>query len=206
MEILVEDLDKKFHLKSIELFYKKIKQIGKGAFGTVYKAFEIRTGNIVAIKKISINKKKNKNEVLKEVELLKQIKHPNIVNYYNYYKDEDDIYIVMEYLEGGTLKNYIASQNNQINENDARIIIKQLLQALSYLHYTCDICHRDIKPENVMLIEENNLNLIKLVDFGLSSDFFEAQNVLDNCGTLIYMAPEQISKKTYSKGVDIWSV
>ena len=207
MEILSEDLDKaKFPLRIIEPYYKDIEKIGKGAFGIVYKAYELSSGRNVAIKQIAINKNKDSNELLKEIDLLKNIEHTNIVEYYNYYKDEDYIYIIMEYLKGGTLKEYINENKENITENDARIIIKQLLHALSYLHYTCDICHRDIKPENVMLTEKNNISLIKLVDFGLSSDCFEAQNVLDNCGTLIYMAPEQISKKTYSKGVDIWSV
>ena len=207
MEILSEDLDKtKFPLRIIEPYYKNIEKVGKGAFGIVYKAFELNSGRNVAIKQISINKNKDRNELFKEIDLLKNIHHTNIVEYYNYYKDEDNIYIVMEYLNGGTLKNYINENKENITENDARIIIKQLLHALSYLHYTCDICHRDIKPENVMLNEKNNISLIKLVDFGLSSDSFEAHNILNNCGTLIYMAPEQISKKIYSKAVDIWSV
>ena len=74
------------------------------------------------------------------------------------------------------------------------------------MHYSCDICHRDIKPENIMFKYKDNPDSIKLIDFGLSSDSFEKKNYLDNCGTLIYMAPEQISNKTYSKSVDIWSV
>ena len=112
----------------------------------------------------------------------------------------------MEYYEGGTLKQYIENNKNTINEEKSRIIIKQLLNALSYLHYVCDICHRDIKPENIMLLKQDDISIIKLLDFGLSSDSFESKSYMENCGTLIYMAPEQINNSSYSKIVDIWSV
>jgi serine/threonine protein kinase len=112
----------------------------------------------------------------------------------------------MEYLEGCTLKQYIKNNEN-ILEDDARIIIKQLLTALSYLHYTCDICHRDVKPENIMFKEKDDINSLKLLDFGLSLDRFESKSYLENCGTLVYMAPELlINNVKYTKGVDVWSV
>ena len=211
MEISSEDLyiKNKYSQKNIESFYKMLNKVGKGTFGTVYKAFELSTGRIVAVKKIKLHKNQNKNSILKEIELLKNIDHPNIVKYYNYIEEENEniYYIIMEYLDGGTLENYLIENKNNIDENESRIIIKQLLEALNYLHYKCDICHRDIKPENILFSKNNqNIPLIKLVDFGLSSDFFESKNILENCGTLIYMAPEQISRKIYSKAVDVWSV
>ena len=206
MEISSDDFNNtKSHLKIIEKYYKIQKIIGKGAFGVVYKAFELCSGKIVAIKQIPVDSK-NKKHVIKEIELLKNLEHPNIVIYYNYLKEEDNIYIIMEYLEGGTLKQYIEKSSQNINEDIAREIIKQLLNALSYLHYLCDICHRDIKPENIMFPEKNNISYIKLLDFGLSSDSFESKSYMENCGTLIYMAPEQINNISYSKIVDIWSV
>ena len=211
MEISSEDLNpkNKNSLEPIDNFYKILTEVGKGTFGTVYKALELSNGRIVAIKKIALKQNQENNSILKEIELMKEIEHPNIVKYYNYFKNENDniYYIIMEYLEGGTLKNYLTENKNNITENESRIIIKQLLEALNYLHYKRDICHRDIKPENIMFSknDKNNL-LIKLVDFGLSSDYFESKNILENCGTLIYMAPEQISKNIYSKAVDIWSV
>ena len=104
------------------------------------------------------------------------------------------------------IKQYI-KKNETILEDNARIIIKQLLTALSYLHYTCDICHRDIKPENIMFRDKNDINNLKLLDFGLSLDRFESKNYLENCGTLVYMAPELFSHNVkYTKGVDVWSV
>jgi len=205
MEFSIEEFNEPS--KSFKHNYIKLCKLGNGAFGKVYKAKEVKTDNIVAVKQLSISNSKTKYEhYLKEINVLSNLSHPNIVKYYNYYEENNKIYIIMEYLEGGTLKQYINEEKNNITEDVCRIIIKQILKALSYLHYTCDICHRDIKPENIMFKYKDNPNSIKLIDFGLSSNSFEKKNYLDNCGTLIYMAPEQISNKTYSKSVDIWSV
>ena len=206
MEISSEDFNQnKTPLKLVETYYKIQKTIGKGAFGIVYKAFELCSGRIVAIKQIPVNAE-NKKYVIKEIELLKNLEHPNIVKYYNYLKEDNHIYIIMEYLEGSTLRQYMKDNSENITEDIARNIIKQLLNALSYLHYSCDICHRDIKPENIMFTEKNDISHIKLLDFGLSSDSFESKLKMQNCGTITYMAPEQISSKRYTKSVDIWSV
>ena len=76
------------------------------------------------------------------------------------------------------------------------MIIKGILSAINYLHSN-QICHRDIKPENIMFSRENNLNSIKLIDFGLSLQNFDSLYSSDYCGTFVYMAPEQIEKKSY---------
>ena len=206
MEISYEDFKQnRSPLKLVETYYKIQKIIGKGAFGIVYKAFELCSGRIVAIKQIPVNSE-NRKYVIKEIELLKNLEHPNIVKYYNFLKEENHIYIIMEYLEGSTLRQYMRDNSENINEDIAREIIKQLLNALSYLHYSCDICHRDIKPENIIFTEKDDISHIKLLDFGLSTDSFESKLKMQNCGTITYMAPEQISSLRYTKGVDIWSV
>jgi len=207
MEISLNDINS-YQLPSncFQSHYKIIEYLGEGSFGKVFKAREISTGRTVAVKKMSINHSEKKySNIIKEINLLKHLDHPNIVKYYDYFEEEDYIYLMMEYLEGGTLREYIKNNEN-ITENESRIIIKQLLTALSYLHYNCDICHRDVKPENIMFANKNDINELKLLDFGLSSDSFESKNYLENCGTLIYMAPEQINKIIYSKAVDVWSV
>ena len=205
MEFSIEEFNSPS--KSFNYNYKKLCLIGNGAYGKVYKAKDLKTNNIVAVKKIKINNLNiNYEYVLKEINILKNLSHQNIVKYYNYYEEHDNIYIIMEYLEGGTIKDFIKNEKNKITEDICRIIINQILSALSHLHYICDICHRDIKPENIMFKYKDNIKSLKLIDFGLSSNSFEKKNYLENCGTLIYMAPEQISNKIYNKSVDIWSV
>ena len=206
MEIPFDDVNEdQPSLRILKAYYKINKVIGKGAFGIVYKAFELCSGRRVAIKQIRIDTQ-NKNLVLKEIEVLKKVEHPNIVKYFNFLKEDNYVFIIMEFLEGGTLKEYINENKENISEEIAREIIKQIFNALSYLHYSCDVCHRDVKPENIMFSEKNNIQSLKLLDFGLSSDFFESKLRLQNCGTLTYMAPEQISGVIYSKAVDVWSV
>ena len=206
MEIPFDDVNNdEPNLRILKAYYKIIKVIGKGAFGIVYKAFELCSGRRVAIKQIKIDTE-NKNLVLKEIEVLKKVEHQNIVQYFNFLKEDNYIFIIMEFLEGGTLKEYIQENKDNITEEIASEIIKQILNALSYLHYSCDVCHRDVKPENIMFSEKNNISSLKLLDFGLSSDSFESKLRMQNCGTLTYMAPEQISGVVYSKAVDIWSV
>ena len=208
MEISINDLNT-FQLPShcFSSHYKILCFLGEGSYGSVFKAREISTGRVVAVKKMLISDSPSKyKKTIKEINLLKKLDHPNIVKYYDFFEDEENIYIIMEYLEGCTLKQYI-KKNENILEDNARIIIKQLLTALSYLHYTCDICHRDIKPENIMFRDKNDINGLKLLDFGLSLDRFESKNYLENCGTLVYMAPELFNNNIkYTKGVDVWSV
>ena len=207
MEISINDLNT-YQLPSncFSSHYKILSFLGEGSYGKVFKAREISTGRVIAVKKMSIGDSQSKyNKIIKEINLLKSLDHPNIVKYYDFFQEEEYIYLMMEYLEGCTLKQYIKNNEN-ISEDNARIIIKQLLTALSYLHYTCDICHRDVKPENIMFKEKNDINHLKLLDFGLSLDSFESKKHLENCGTLVYMAPELLNNIKYTKGVDVWSV
>ena len=207
MEISINDLNA-YQLPSncFSSHYKILSFLGEGSYGRVFKAREISTGRVIAVKKVLIgNSHSIYKKTIKEINLLKNLDHPNIVKYYDYFEEEDCIYLMMEYLEGWTLKQYI-NNNQNITEESARIIIKQLLKALSYLHYTCDICHRDVKPENMMFKDKNDINSLKLLDFGLSIDSFESKKYLENCGTLVYMAPELINNVKYTKGVDVWSV
>ena len=207
IEISIDDLNSSLNLSSFASSYQIIENIGNGAFGKVVKAINKKNQEIVAVKILNINKSKSKYENIKtEANIMKDLNHINIVKYLDYFESGNNIYIVMEYLDGGTLKQYIENNKDNINENIARIIIKQILNALSYLHYTCNICHRDVKPDNIMFSIKDDINSVKLLDFGLSTDNFESKNYLINCGTLSYMAPEQISNNTYSKAVDIWSV
>lgn len=141
----------------------------------------------MAIKVIDFEKLTShmKSSVL-EIELLKKVDHPNIVKIYEIFKDEKALYIVMEYIEGIELFQYII-ERVKIAEQNSSIIVKQLLKTIKYLN-SLSICHRDIKPENI-LINPSSLQ-IKLIDFGLSTYFSESRQLNTKVGTPYYVSPE----------------
>ena len=206
MEIYIGELsnDVPYELDSN---YKFIEKIAHGSFGTVIHVIDINTDEELAIKVInklgsspdSIRKMKE------EITILKQLKHENIVQFYGYEETNSKLLIMMEYLKYGTLSQWMKKNKNKITEVNASIIIHKILNATDYLHNK-QICHRDIKPENIMLSNENDLSSIKLIDFGLSEQNLFNPLIDGYCGTLLYMSPEQIEKKSYSQTVDIWSI
>jgi len=207
MEIYVSDIQKEVPYYDLDSQYKYINTIAKGAFGTVIHVINTITDEDLAIK--IINKSgSNSNSIRKmkeEITILKQLKHENIVQFYGYEETNSNLYIMMEYLKYGTLREYMNKNKGKISEENASIIIQKLLSATDYLHNK-QICHRDIKPENIMFSKENDINNIKLIDFGLSAQNLYNPLIDGYCGTLIYMSPEQIEKKLYTQTVDIWSI
>ena len=207
MEIYISDIEKEVPYYDLDSHYKYINNIAKGSFGTVIHVLDTNTEEELAIK--IINKSgSNSNSIQKmkkEITILKQLKHENIVQFYGYEETNSKLYIMMEYLKYGTLSEYMKKNKGKISEENASIIIQKLLSATDYLHNK-QICHRDIKPDNIMFSEENNLNSIKLIDFGLSAQNLYNPLIDGYCGTFIYMSPEQIEKKFYSQTVDIWSI
>ena len=184
-------------------YYKIGRSIGHGAFGKVNLALHILSGQIVSIK--SFNKKKNIFSISKiknEVKIMSKLrKHNNIVKLFELFETEEHYCLVMENIVGGNLLNAI-NKMNKIPENLAKIIFKQLIQALQYIHSN-GIVHRDIKPDNILLDLDNT---IKICDFGVSKIIPEGQLIQDSCGTPAFVAPEILLEYPYDPyPTDIWS-
>ena len=202
-ELEINNPENKYNLPE-NLIY--INDIAQGAFGKVIHARETITKKDYALKIIN-KSESNTNDIDKmkeEILILKKLNHENIVKYYGHIETINQLFIKMEYLKYGTLADWM-EKNKNISEEEASLIIKKVLSAISYLHQN-QICHRDLKPENIMFSKENDLNSIKIIDFGLSLQNFDSLFNSDYCGTLIYMAPEQIERKSYYLSVDIWSI
>lgn len=175
--------------------------IGMGAFSEVRRAVHLSSGQERAVKivyKMQLNEK-DETRIMKEVTILRQLDHPNIVKVYEYFKDAKFIYIVMELVSGGELFTRIQALNH-FTERKAGEIFMQVMAAINYLHKK-DIVHRDIKAENIML-DDNDV--VKIIDFGTARACGKNQKMTINRSNPYYVAPEVIAGK-YDRKCDIWS-
>ncbi|XP_075016602.1 serine/threonine-protein kinase ULK3 isoform X1 [Calonectris borealis] len=181
-------------------------RLGAGTYATVYKAYRKRdTREVVAIKcvsKRSLNRASVEN-LLTEIEILKTIRHPHIVELKDFQWDSDHIYLIMEFCAGGDLSRFIRMRRI-LPEKVARIFLQQLACALKFLHDR-NISHLDLKPQNILLSAPENPQL-KLADFGFAQHMspWDEKHVLR--GSPLYMAPEMVCRQQYDARVDLWSV
>ena len=189
-------------------FYELKEVIGKGKFGVVNLGIHKKTQQQVAVKiinKDSIKTAEDKELVRIEIGILKLCHHPNVVRLLDHLENEDYIFIVTEYIEGGTLGQYFKKKNFNFSERQASSIMIQIASGVKYLH-TYGIVHRDLKPDNIMITQQNEFGVIKIMDFGLSKIVSTQEKMVDGYGTLSYVAPEVLLRTPYNKEVDIWSM
>ena len=180
-------------------------QIGLGTFSKVTKAIHILTGEQVAVKILDKSKIKDNidiERISREIEILKSISHPNISQLYESNITIHNFYLVMEYIEGGDLCDYIY-KNISLNEHIACHFFRQLISVIEYL---CEmgVSHRDIKPENILL--DGPKKNIKVIDFGLSNYCADTELLKSACGSPCYASPEMLSGNPYNGiSTDLWS-
>ena len=193
--------------------YKVLGLIGKGNFGSISKILRKSDNKILVWKELDygLMSEKEKQNIVSEVNILKELHHPNIVQYYDRIIDKKNkkIFIIMEYCEGGDIGNIIKKLKKTKEYFPEELIWKFFIQVLMALktchnHKEGKILHRDIKPSNVFLDGENNA---KLGDFGLSRMLSDENNfAISRVGTPYYMSPEQIEDMRYNEKSDIWSL
>ena len=183
-------------------------KLGEGAFGAVHLGVNIQTGEKVAIKileKSRLFRYEDKVRLEREIEILKKVKHPNIVQLYGIIETDRQILLIMEYIKGQELYQYILLKK-KLPEEEACLYFQQIISGLEYLN-KLKIAHRDIKSENILI--EQNSKTIKIIDFGLSNTYGDKVNEMlkTPCGSPFYAAPEMLKGELYKGGkVDIWSV
>ena len=193
--------------------YEFICQIGKGNFGRISKIIRKSDQKTLIWKELDYGQmsEKEKEQIVSEVNILRELKHPNIVRYYDRIIDKKHsrIYIIMEYCEGGDLNQLIKrckKTGEFIAEDIIWKIFTQVLLAIHVIHNHKEgkILHRDIKPSNIFLDKDNN---VKLGDFGLSRELSDQSKfAYSHVGTPYYMSPEQIDETKYNEKSDIWSL
>lgn len=202
------------------------KTLGKGATGRVRLAKHALTGQTAAIKIVSKKSaalvqsasmaQMDKDDtatpnpvglrtmpfgIEREVVIMKLIEHPNIIRLYDIWENRGELYLVMEYVEGGELFDYVSS-NGALPEDEAVRLFRQMIAGLSYCH-SFNICHRDLKPENILIDKKRN---VKLADFGMAALQPTEKMLTTSCGSPHYAAPEVISGKRYrGDKADVWS-
>jgi len=178
-------------------------ELGRGGFSIVNRCVNKNTGDSFAVKIIAKNQSEDEINLLKrEIDIMSKLKHDHIIQLFDVYDEHDNIYLILELVTGGELFDQIINKGSY-SEQDAVNIIKQILEAVSYLH-SHGIAHRDLKPENILVTGDNN-DVIKVSDFGLSKDFGK-EKLKTACGTPDYVAPEVLRGGSYDNTVDVWSI
>ena len=184
--------------------YRLGKTLGIGSFGKVKLAYHEITGHKVAIKilnRAKIRALDMADKVRREIQLLRKMRQPHIIRLYEVIDTPTDIFMILEYVAGGELFDYIVSRG-RLSPDESRHFFHQIISGVEYCHFH-HIVHRDLKPENLLLDGDNT---IKLADFGLSNVMRDGDFLRTSCGSPNYAAPEVISGNLYAgPEVDIWS-
>ena len=187
--------------------YKILKKIGSGGMGDVYLAEHGILGHKVAIKSLHNNLVRDENFILRfktEAKILTTLDHPNIVRILDFKEKENGLFIIMEFVEGQQLDEYINKVTGPIVEKDLIPLFTQMLEAIAFAHAK-GLVHRDIKPSNVIISDGK----IKILDFGIAKDLSEDSGLTNTgvqVGTVYYMSPEQVNAEKIDKLTDIYSL
>lgn len=185
--------------------YQKMEKIGEGTYGVVYKAKDRVSGEIIALKKIRLEAEDEgiPSTAIREISLLKELQHPNIVRLYDVVHTERKLTLVFEFLDQD-LKKYLDVCDSGLDVPILKSFLYQLLTGVAYCHHH-RVLHRDLKPPNLLINREGQL---KLADFGLARAFgIPVRSYTHEVVTLWYRAPDVLlGSRKYSTPVDIWSV
>ncbi|XP_062111408.1 serine/threonine-protein kinase 1 [Humulus lupulus] len=184
--------------------YELLNELGKGSYGAVYKARDLKTSELVAIKVISLSEgEEGYEEIRGEIEMLQQCSHPNVVRYLGSYQGEEYLWIVMEYCGGGSVADLMNVTEESLEEPQIAYICREALKGLAYLHSIFKV-HRDIKGGNILLTEQGD---VKLGDFGVAAQLTRTMSKRNTfIGTPHWMAPEVIQESRYDGKVDVWAL
>ncbi|CAH8545499.1 unnamed protein product [Schistosoma haematobium] len=190
--------------ESVYDYYDIMEELGIGTFGAVHRCQEKTTGNSYACKFVNTDTPQDKHVVLNEVEVMKELHHPKLLNLHEVFDDKNDVAMVMELLTGGELLDRLADENSTMSEADAINYIRQVCEGIQHMHDT-NIIHLDIKPEDLMFETSKSKNL-KIVDFSLSRKLDPKTPVKVSLSHPEFAAPEITRSELVGFYTDMWAI
>ncbi|KAM9446587.1 death-associated protein kinase 1 [Clarias gariepinus] len=200
-----------FNQENVEDHYEIGDELGSGQFAVVRKCRKKSTGQEFAAKFIKKRRSKSsrrgvsKDDIEREVSILKQIQHPNVITLHDVFENKSEVILILELVAGGELFDFLAEKES-LSEEEATEFLKQILDGVNYLH-SKHIAHFDLKPENIMLLNRNVPHpRIKLIDFGLAHKIDFSNDFKNIFGTPEFVAPEVVNYEPLGLEADMWSV
>ncbi|KAM4551391.1 death-associated protein kinase 3 [Odontesthes bonariensis] len=200
-----------FRQEDVELYYEMEEELGSGQFAIVRKCKEKSTGVEYAAKFIkkrrlsSSRRGVSREEIEREVNILREIQHSNIITLHDIFENKTDVILILELVSGGELFDFLAEKES-LSEEEATQFLKQILDGVYYLH-SKRIAHFDLKPENIMLLDKNVPNpRIKLIDFGIAHQIKAGNEFKNIFGTPEFVAPEIVNYEPLGLEADMWSI
>ncbi|KAJ8675874.1 hypothetical protein QAD02_011660 [Eretmocerus hayati] len=180
--------------------YSKI----EGKFGTVYRCREKKTGLMLAAKVVNAAKKEDRRAVEREVEIMRRLQHPRLIQLYDAVEHAKQIYVVLELIEGGELFERVIDDDFVLTERSCAVFMRQICEGIEFVH-SQNIIHLDMKPENILCLTKEG-NRIKIIDFGLAREWDPKKKLQVLFGTPEFVAPEVVNFDQIGFGTDMWSI
>jgi len=187
--------------------YRFLTKIGEGAYAEVYKAIRRGTADLYAVKRVDKTKLSSSDlaALRTEADLMLKLNHPNIVRLYDTFESAHYFDLVLEFCVGGDLIQRLMDRRGAYSEPEAKSVVRSLCNAIAYCH-RCGVVHRDLKPDNMLYLDTSADAQIKVGDFGYAQRVKGTGGLNDDCGTLLYAAPEILEGQRYDSSVDMWSI
>lgn len=184
--------------------YTLDEEIGRGKFGIVYRCTDKTTGLSLAAKFIPTPKKEDRRNVEREIEIMRALQHPRLIQIYDAFENGKTMCVVLELIQGGELFERVIDDDFVLTEKSCTIFMRQICEGVDFIHKQ-RILHLDMKPENILCLTKTG-NRIKIIDFGLARKYDPAKKLQVLFGTPEFVAPEVVNFDAIGYGTDMWSI
>jgi len=184
--------------------FEVLEFLGRGKFGEVKRCKELSTGRFLAAKFVSTPKEQEKKDVINEVDIMKSLTHPRLIQLYDVYESRKQMCLILELIYGGELFERVIDEQFILTERLCELYVMQICDGMSFMHNQ-RILHLDMKPENILCLSKDGHRL-KIIDFGLARRYDPKKTLKVLFGTPEFVAPEVVSYDRISYGTDMWSI